>query len=99
MSGIASGRLKEERKNWRKDHPYGFYARPTSSGDGSTGECKWCFTQQAGSLEEYDGLTNIPLHFLFSDIMKWEAGVPGTGRTCSWCCLVEFLSLGTGQKI
>ena len=28
MSGIAIGRLSEERKNWRKDHPHGFYARP-----------------------------------------------------------------------
>ena len=46
----------------------------------------------AWSLEEYNGLANIPLPFLFSDIMKWEAGVPGTGRTCSWCCLVEFLA-------
>jgi ubiquitin-conjugating enzyme E2 I len=47
MSGIAGGRLKEERKMWRKDHPYGFYARPVSNGDGS------------------------------SDIMQWEAGIPG----------------------
>mmetsp|Transcript_8856 Transcript_8856/g.18825 ORF Transcript_8856/g.18825 Transcript_8856/m.18825 type:complete len:158 (+) Transcript_8856:33-506(+) len=30
MSGIARGRLQEERKNWRKDHPIGFYARPSS---------------------------------------------------------------------
>jgi len=27
-SGIAIARLKGERKAWRKDHPYGFYARP-----------------------------------------------------------------------
>jgi len=33
--GIARGRLSEERKAWRKDHPFGFYARPVSSGDGS----------------------------------------------------------------
>jgi len=26
-------RLAEERKQWRKDHPYGFYARPTKQGD------------------------------------------------------------------
>jgi hypothetical protein len=25
MSGIAVGRLTEERKNWRKDHPPGMY--------------------------------------------------------------------------
>ena len=51
MSGIARGRLVEERKAWRRDHPFGFYARPTSKGDGS------------------------------SDIMKWEAGIPGKEGT------------------
>jgi hypothetical protein len=40
-SGIARGRLSEERKNWRKDHPYGFYARPESQGDGSSNIMKW----------------------------------------------------------
>ncbi|XP_073001855.1 SUMO-conjugating enzyme SCE1-like [Typha latifolia] len=31
--GIARGRLAEERKAWRKDHPFGFVATPeTSSG-------------------------------------------------------------------
>lgn len=28
MSGIARGRLQEERKAWRKDHPHAFYAKP-----------------------------------------------------------------------
>ena len=41
MSGIARGRLSEERKAWRKDHPYGFVAKPTSSPDGSTNLMKW----------------------------------------------------------
>ena len=50
-AGIARGRLVEERKAWRRDHPYGFYARPVSKGDGS------------------------------SDIMKWEAGIPGKDDT------------------
>ncbi len=27
MSGIARGRLAEERKSWRRDHPVGFYTR------------------------------------------------------------------------
>ncbi|KAI9226729.1 MAG: ubiquitin-conjugating enzyme 9 [Piptocephalis tieghemiana] len=33
MSGICKSRLAEERKQWRKDHPYGFYARPTRLAD------------------------------------------------------------------
>jgi hypothetical protein len=40
-SGIARGRLAEERKAWRRDHPIGFYARPTSSGDGSSNMFLW----------------------------------------------------------
>jgi ubiquitin-conjugating enzyme E2 I len=41
MSGIAQGRLKEERKNWRRDHPFGFYARPASRSDGSMNLMIW----------------------------------------------------------
>jgi hypothetical protein len=40
-AGIARGRLKEERKAWRRDHPYGFYARPISKGDGSSDIMSW----------------------------------------------------------
>jgi ubiquitin-protein ligase len=31
----------KERKNWRKDHPVGFYARPVSNYDGSSNILKW----------------------------------------------------------
>ena len=41
MSGIAIGRLAEERKNWRKDHPPGFYARPAKNPDNSTNLMLW----------------------------------------------------------
>jgi ubiquitin-conjugating enzyme E2 I len=40
-SGIATGRLKEERRAWRRDHPVGFYARPRNKGDGSTEIMVW----------------------------------------------------------
>ncbi len=39
--GIAKGRLVEERKAWRKDHPHGFYARPTTGADGSLNLMTW----------------------------------------------------------
>lgn len=39
--GMARGRLMEERKAWRKDHPVGFYARPKAKGDGSTDIMLW----------------------------------------------------------
>ncbi|EGG14906.1 putative E2 enzyme Ubc9 [Cavenderia fasciculata] len=41
MSGIALSRLTEERKLWRKDHPYGFYARPLTNPDGTTNMFIW----------------------------------------------------------
>jgi ubiquitin-protein ligase len=41
MSGIARARLASERKNWRKQHPHGFYARPEVNKDGSTNLFKW----------------------------------------------------------
>lgn len=41
MSGISIGRLQEERKAWRRDHPVGFYARPRSKGDGSSEIMSW----------------------------------------------------------
>jgi hypothetical protein len=34
MAGVARSRLAEERKNWRKDKPFGFHARPESLEDG-----------------------------------------------------------------
>lgn len=34
MSGVALSRLTQERKNWRKDHPFGFVAKPENKPDG-----------------------------------------------------------------
>ncbi|KAG8833764.1 E2 SUMO-conjugating protein ubc9 [Serendipita sp. 399] len=41
MAGICRIRLAEERKQWRKDHPFGFYARPTKAADGSLNLMEW----------------------------------------------------------
>eukprot|EP01080_Neovahlkampfia_damariscottae_P012835 gene12835-7185_t len=38
---ICATRLVEERKAWRKDHPVGFYARPSKGLDGSQDITKW----------------------------------------------------------
>lgn len=40
MSGIARGRLMEERRQWRLDHPVGFYARPEKK-DGQINLMRW----------------------------------------------------------
>ena len=34
MNNIAKQRLMQERKNWRKEHPFGFIAKPMQSSDG-----------------------------------------------------------------
>ena len=42
MSGVALSRLSQERKNWRKDHPFGFVAKPDNKPDGEDhGEMMW----------------------------------------------------------
>ncbi|XP_059174451.1 SUMO-conjugating enzyme UBC9-B-like [Physella acuta] len=41
MSSTALGRLAEERKAWRKDHPFGFVATPTKNADGTMNLMKW----------------------------------------------------------
>uniref|UniRef100_A0A803KY09 UBC core domain-containing protein n=1 Tax=Chenopodium quinoa TaxID=63459 RepID=A0A803KY09_CHEQI len=39
--GIARGRLAEERKQWRKNHPHGFVAKPDTQPDGSMNLLIW----------------------------------------------------------
>ncbi|BGP54236.1 SUMO conjugating enzyme Hus5 [Rhodotorula sphaerocarpa] len=41
MSGICERRLAEERKQWRKDHPYGFWAKPKKAADGTLDMKTW----------------------------------------------------------
>lgn len=41
MSGIALTRLSEERKAWRRDHPYGFVAKPVKAADGTLNLMVW----------------------------------------------------------
>jgi len=41
MSNIAVTRLAEERKAWRKDHPFGFLARPVRNDDDTYNLQEW----------------------------------------------------------
>ena len=41
MSGISEARLSEERKSWRKNHPFGFFARPVKNQDGTLNMMIW----------------------------------------------------------
>ncbi|KAK3110196.1 SUMO conjugating enzyme Hus5 [Teratosphaeriaceae sp. CCFEE 6253] len=41
MTSLCTTRLTEERKNWRKDHPFGFVARPVKTPQGALDLKKW----------------------------------------------------------
>ncbi|BFZ56134.1 SUMO conjugating enzyme Hus5 [Savitreella phatthalungensis] len=41
MSGLCLLRLQEERKQWRRDHPYGFFAKPAKKADGGMDLMLW----------------------------------------------------------
>jgi len=38
---FAQKRLVQERKNWNRNHPHGFYARPTKNSDGTRDLMHW----------------------------------------------------------
>ena len=64
-SSLALTRLKEERKNWRRDKPFGFWARPVELADGSGMDLmKWeaGIPGKAGGLWE-GGLYNMTIQF------------------------------------
>ncbi|EPY50814.1 SUMO conjugating enzyme Hus5 [Schizosaccharomyces cryophilus OY26] len=41
MSSLCKTRLQEERKQWRRDHPFGFFAKPSKSPDGGLDLMNW----------------------------------------------------------
>uniref|UniRef100_A0A060T6R5 SUMO-conjugating enzyme UBC9 n=1 Tax=Blastobotrys adeninivorans TaxID=409370 RepID=A0A060T6R5_BLAAD len=41
MSSLCLNRLQVERKKWRKDHPFGFYAKPTKDASGTLDLMNW----------------------------------------------------------
>ncbi|XP_058070172.1 SUMO-conjugating enzyme SCE1-like [Magnolia sinica] len=62
--GIARGRLAEERKAWRKNHPHGFVARPEISPDGSVNLMVWHCTIPGKQGTDWEGgFFPITLHF------------------------------------
>lgn len=62
--GIARGRLAEERKAWRKNHPHGFVAKPETSTDGSVNLMVWHCTIPGKAGTDWDGgYYPLTLHF------------------------------------
>ncbi|KAK9946476.1 hypothetical protein M0R45_011941 [Rubus argutus] len=65
-AGIARGRLAEERKSWRKNHPHGFVAKPETSPDGSVNLMVWQCLIPGKSSTDWEG-GNFPLTLQFSE--------------------------------
>jgi len=66
MAGIARGRLAEERKNWRRNHPHGFVARPETLPDGSTDLMVWKCIIPGKKDTDWDG-GYLPITLYFSE--------------------------------
>ncbi|KAH9663682.1 UBC core domain-containing protein [Citrus sinensis] len=62
--GIARGRLAEERKSWRKNHPHGFVAKPETLPDGSVNLMVWhCTIPGKAGTDWEGGFFPLTLHF------------------------------------
>ncbi|MCP9266404.1 SUMO-conjugating enzyme [Dirofilaria immitis] len=72
--GIAAGRLAEERKAWRKNHPFGFIAKPSSNPDGTRNLFNWecAIPGKKGTIWEGDDsgtdfTTSLQIRMQFKD--------------------------------
>ncbi|OQV21186.1 SUMO-conjugating enzyme UBC9-B [Hypsibius exemplaris] len=74
---LALNRLAEERKSWRKDHPFGFVAKPSENADGSSNMWVWdCIIPgPKGSIWE-PGQYHLK--------MKFKEDYPGTAPKCAF---------------
>ncbi|XP_075797613.1 SUMO-conjugating enzyme UBC9 isoform X2 [Microtus pennsylvanicus] len=78
MSGIALSRLAQERKAWRKDHPFGFVAVPTKNPDGTMNLMNWeCAIPGKKGTPWEGGL--FKLRMLFKD------DYPSSPPKCKFC--------------
>ena len=83
MAGVARGRLAEERKAWRKDKPFGFYARPETKDDGCGNMLKSIFGSIHSACCPSSFLPNslcLPL-CRSVNLMKWNCHIPGKADT------------------
>eukprot|EP00475_Leptophrys_vorax_P004891 TRINITY_DN12933_c0_g1_i2.p1 TRINITY_DN12933_c0_g1~~TRINITY_DN12933_c0_g1_i2.p1 ORF type:complete len:195 (-),score=25.25 TRINITY_DN12933_c0_g1_i2:4-507(-) len=61
---LARQRLTQERKDWRKHHPAGFYARPETKPDGSVNLFRWrCGIPGPENTPWQGGMYTLEVHF------------------------------------
>ncbi len=72
MAGISAARLTEERKAWRRDHPFGFIAVNQIS----FFRFKYiCMFYRQRPAKNADGTLNL---------LNWECGIPGIENKSSF---------------
>ena len=80
---MAQLRLAEDRKVWRKDHAFGFVAKPSSSPDGSTNLMKWDCLGGCDSLAGPHTQHNWCTPTLTSCLPVPGVLVPGKDQVCT----------------
>ena len=76
--GVAASRLAEERRSWRKDHPFGYVAKPETLPDGTTNVLKWnCLLPGKEGTPWEGGLFPLTLDFTSGEAAQ------GKGAVCS----------------
>uniref|UniRef100_A0A915PLD3 SUMO-conjugating enzyme UBC9 n=1 Tax=Setaria digitata TaxID=48799 RepID=A0A915PLD3_9BILA len=82
-AGIAAGRLAEERKAWRKNHPFGFIAKPSSNPDGTRNLFNWecAIPGKKGTIWE-GGLYKA--NFVLTSVMQFKDDYPSTPPKCKF---------------
>lgn len=61
---LCQNRLSEERKQWRKDHPFGFVAKPAKTSQGTLDLKKWeCSVPGKEKTLWEGGLFKLEVHF------------------------------------
>mmetsp|Transcript_10890 Transcript_10890/g.33598 ORF Transcript_10890/g.33598 Transcript_10890/m.33598 type:complete len:158 (+) Transcript_10890:516-989(+) len=92
MSGIAEGRLREERKGWRKDHPIGFVARPKKADDGSTDLMIWDVVIPGKKGGLFDGCE-------FNLLMEFSADYPSKAPVVKFVPEIWHLNCWKGGRV
>ena len=93
MSNLATSRLTMERKNWRKDRPHGFVAKPKTTSTGTTNLMVWDCVIPGKAGTPWEG-GNFPVTLEFNNDYPskppkvtfpqgfFHPNVYGSGRVC-----------------
>uniref|UniRef100_A0A8C8JNG6 UBC core domain-containing protein n=1 Tax=Oncorhynchus tshawytscha TaxID=74940 RepID=A0A8C8JNG6_ONCTS len=96
MSGIALSRLAQERKAWRKDHPFGFVAVPTKNPDGTMNLMNWeCAIPGKKGTPWEGGL--FKLRMLFKD--DYPSSPPNPTNVILMYCHILQILLGIQELL